>query len=397
MKIVLLTIFISLNLYSPFSVMVPLVANLFFVTCLFFSSTTVKLFSKFEKKIIFLSIIVFLWVLLVSIFNLSFDAYIIGKHFRIILNTILITIIVSNFKFKQHHFLYSIGISLFFNIIAVYLQNYFPITKNSFAIIAGYEKNFFDLRSFGLFSSYDSTGLSICLSLFFFGFLYLYCKKNIFIFLYVIIFMSSIYVSRFTMVISILSFIVMMPFIFYMIKGNISTYIIFLPILIIVGYSIYIKSSEIIQSSITGDTELNSSYGAASSDILFDDMLFLPESKFSTVFGLAKDPLNSDIGYVKIIFMEGLLGLFFIFYTYFYIFLHIKKRLNNEYFKRDVDFRVMFSFLTSIIVLMFVYNSKLLLLYGRGFHDFFIIITLGTNKFITRSLASKDNKEIVIG
>lgn len=382
MKIFFLTIFISLNLYSPFSVIVPIIANFFFVTCLFFASSSVKLFSKLEKRIVFLSMIVFLWVLLVSIFNLSFDAYILGKHLRIILNTILICIIVSNFKFKPNHFFYSIGISLFLNVVAVYLQNYLPTTKNLFAIVSGYEKSFFDLRSFGLFSSYDSTGLSICISLFFFGYLYLYNRKNIFIFLYVIIFISSIYVSRFTMVISILSFIVMMPFIFYKIKGNVSTYVIFLPILIIVGYSIYIKSSEIIQSSITGDVELNSSYGASSSDILFDDMLFLPENKFSTFFGLAKDPLNSDIGYVKIIFMEGIIGLSLILYTYYYIFKKIKRHMRYIDFDKNNDFKILYYFFCTLIVLLLIYNCKLLLLYGRGFHDFFIIVAFGINKLI---------------
>lgn len=385
MKIFFLTIFISLNLYSPFSVLIPVVANFMFVIFIVFASTSVKLFSKFDKIIIFLSVTVLLWVIFVSLFNLTFDNYILGKHLRIVLNTILISVVISNFNFKSYHFLYSIGISLFFNIVAVFLQNYIPTTKNLFAIIAGYEKNFFDLRSFGLFSSYDSTGLCICISLFFFGFLYLYTMKNIFIFLYLIIFISSIYVSRFTMVVSILCFIVMMPFIFYKIKSNISTYIIFLPILIFVGYYIFSRSSEIIKASIAGDVELNSSYGAASSDILFDQMIFLPESNFSTIFGLAKDPLNSDIGYVKIIFMEGLLGLSFIIYTYFYVFSYLKKKINGGYFNNNVDQKIMYAFLISIIVLMFIYNSKLLLLYGRGFHDFFIIIAFGINKFIKQS------------
>lgn len=184
------------------------------------------------------------------------------------------------------------------------------------------------------------------------------------------------------MVISILSFIVMMPFIFYKIKGNVSTYVIFLPILIIVGYSIYIKSSEIIQSSITGDVELNSSYGASSSDILFDDMLFLPENKFSTFFGLAKDPLNSDIGYVKIIFMEGIIGLSLILYTYYYIFKKIKRHMRYIDFDKNNDFKILYYFFCTLIVLLLIYNCKLLLLYGRGFHDFFIIVAFGINKLI---------------
>lgn len=393
MKIFLLTVFISLNYYAPFSVMVPIFGNIFFITCLLLSSKSFKLFSYFDKKIIFVTVIVFVWVLLVSLFNLSFDTYILGKHFRIIINTILLSIIVSNFKFSPKDFLYSIGLSLSINTLAVYVQNYLPNSKNVFAIVAGYDKSFFELRSFGLFSSYDSTGLSICLSLFFFGFIYMYIKKSFVIFLFIINFMASIYISRFTMVISVLSFIVMMPVIFYKIKGNVSTYIVFLPILILVGYSIYIKSSEIIQSSITGDVVLNESYGAASSDILFNDMLFLPESTISMFFGLAKDPLNSDIGYIKIIFMEGIVGLFFIFYSYYYVFSYINKMKRIDTLNRDIYLTTMFNFTISMIVLMFIYNSKLLLLYGRGFHDFFVILAFTINKFIIQFIEKKEFKE----
>lgn len=378
MKVIGLVLFLSVNLYSPYSVLTPLLFNLMLVVFFMFFSKGRPQISKFEIQLISFALIPLIWIVVVSGFHWGFDSYAVGRFFRGLTNLILVSVIIKNLRFNQKQILYAIGFTLLFNVIAVYVQTLVPSTKPLFQSISGYEKTLFDLRAFGLFSSYDSAGFCACLCIVFWGLMYIAKKNIVYIAFSFLPLVACLMISRFSMLVAALCFLVIGSVMLRRTKP-IYAISIFLPIALVVGYYFYDQAWFIIEASISGDKALTSSYSSSSSSVLLDNMIFFPDNIVSLFFGEGIDPTLSDIGYIKLIFMVGVLGTLFICWTYFYVFKYLKKRYHRNLFVTDND-KMMYQFICAFIVLLFVFNSKLLFFYGRGFHDLFIILVFAFYK-----------------
>lgn len=97
------------------------------------------------------------------------------------------------------------------------------------------------------------------------------------------------------------------------------------------------------------------------------------------IFGLAFDPNGTDIGYVKLFFHVGLLGLLII--TSLYLFLFVNIRSMEYKYASDSDFVILRRFFLFFIILSFVINYKSLELYSRGSFELLIIIYYVLVKF----------------
>jgi hypothetical protein len=68
----------------------------------------------------------------------------------------------------------------------------------------------------------------------------------------------------------------------------------------------------------------NGSFETRTTNLLFDEMYFLPDTIFETIigtgnFGRSNDYISSDVGYILIIFGAGLFGVFSVFFFYVYL------------------------------------------------------------------------------
>jgi hypothetical protein len=261
----------------------------------------------------------------------------------------------------------------------------FPSTKDFFGSISGYEKKDFALRAFGFYSSYDATGLNICLGICLWGLLYFYYRQFVFLILIAISFIATAYVSRFTMIFAVICFLLAFLFIFFS-KNQKPSHKLLVPLIVIVAiYGFYQYAYPILEATFglsDNDNEITQSYAIASHNILLNDMVFFPDNLLSTLLGEGIDPKETDIGYVKIVFMIGLSGLLMISSLFLYSFLYFRRKV--AIINHDNNIKIIWGVVISLGLLMFIFNTKLLLLYSRGFQDTFTIVIFSLNKFLIR-------------
>ena len=382
-KITLFIIF-GINIFNPFNSIIAPIVNLFILFLITTRKGELLAFSNFQKYLIKYSSLLLLLSVLISLANLTFDPYVLGKFLRSLINTILLCLIINNLNFKKNNYINSLVLVFFLNTLAVIIQYYFPQTKLNFALFSDFNKNLDQLRSFGLFSSYDATGLLTCISMLSVWCLYRYSKKIIYLLLFITFFLSSIYISRITMLVA--SFIFLCCVFDYLRKNNFfSIKIIFLlTILIYLGNYVFNQIYTIIFKSIVGDSLVNKTYSSSSGDILMNEMVYFPDSLFNLFMGTGVSADGSDIGYVKIIFMIGIFGLFLIVKYYYQTHKKLMRIIKQKFSSHDLQFRSLKFFLVGFIVINFIFNFKLLLIYSRGFHELYLLLILGFEKIYTK-------------
>lgn len=356
----------SFNLYTPLSVWTPILFNVFVLICCFLQEGKLKLLTCFQKNILLLALLLFIFSIFTSIANSYFSAYVYGRLFRIIINTVLLALVVRNIRVDMTICTTALSITLFLHVLSIYLQFIFPDLKPLFYSLLVTEKEFvaFDLRSFGLFSSYDSSGLCLCFTLTLFYCLFLYKSKVIYIVCFIITFLAAFLISRYTMVVACLLFLCMMYIIF--VKRRMLFYTVLTPLLILFISISYLLFCEYF---VYGDIRVEESYGN-STDILLNDMIVIPTEIMSFVIGTGESIANSDIGYIKLIFMHGILGLSLVLIIHLYVLRYLKNKLDVNKLCDVISFKYIYI----VLGLLLLFNCKLLLLYSRGFNDFFFLL-----------------------
>lgn len=359
-NVLIFAIFVAINLYN-FTLKYIVAADIFFLFFAVISHVSVKMDRK--TKIIFKNVLwILLYTLIVSVANQEFSSYTIGKPLRLLLFLYIYNIAGNIFyKFSEKEIDYGLALALLINVIFIYIEFFVPSTKDVIYSLLDTDKELKDvfLRSFGLYSSYDFTGLCVNILM-----LYLYIlirkTKNVLLTIpFVGTFIASFLVSRLTMMVSsMISFL----FLFEMYKRQRKTFLFLVfPIIGFIGYQVYEYAIILIDS-----VNINESYNESSFDILKDSMLFFPDSILECLFGTGLTQGGSDIGYVKLVFMIGIIG------TVMILRLYIKgykmlPRVSDSYARL---------FLFSVMILLFAYNSKLLFLCSRGISDLFFLLLI---------------------
>jgi hypothetical protein len=154
---------------------------------------------------------------------------------------------------------------------------------------------------------------------------------------------------------------------------------------------------------LSGDSDMSSDFTSGSFDALTSTHLdALQVSFFDLFFGFGKDPnkvlgMATDIGYIKIIYHVGLIGLISIFIIVLYILFKVIMFKVSE--NDNIDFLILKYFLIFYIIIILLFNFKSLELYSRGSHDMLLILFLFLNniKFNNSLLFNvNSNKQIKI-
>jgi hypothetical protein len=377
MNAFLLTLLIFVNMYTPYSLWVGVATNILLAIYVALTMRQYKKATKFEIVVIALSSLIFVWSFATSIANNTISPYVIGRFGRIVLNTVLISFIIKNAHFSFRSFITAIGMTLIINVLAVYIQWLYPASKDYFLNIAEFTKEIRgNLRSFGLYASFDSCGLNIITGMAFWGILFYYYRTKISIIFLLLTFISALFVSRTTMIVAGIFLCVICLFI---LKSS-KKYSVLLALLSI-SVGIYFYQQAILFLDLNSyyyvGYDAERSYTKYSLNALTGRMVFFPQDVFNLLFGEGIEPDGSDIGYIKLIFMTGLFGLLIIMFLYLYIIFFLNKKIKN-----NSEHRIIFWFSTALFIGMLIFNFKLLLLYGRGFHDIFILTCFTLNKFV---------------
>jgi hypothetical protein len=364
-------------MYTPYSLWVGVATNIILALYVAFTSKHYRKITNYEIWIIVISSVIFSWALATSIANATLSLYVIGRFGRIVLNVVLLSYIIRNKQFSIRSFINGMGIVLIINVFIVYIQLN-PAWKVYFLEIAEVTKEFKgSLRSFGLYSSFDPCGLNIVIGMFFWGILLYYYRLKISLLFLLLTFASSIFVSRTTMIVSGISLFVICLFIFKQSKKYFVLFVLLsIPICIYsFGYAMQFLD---LNSSYYYEYDADRSYSKHSFDVLTGRMIFFPADIFNLWLGEGIEPIDSDIGYIKLIFMIGILGLLLILCSYLYNIFDLRKKMNFD----NKEYNSIFWFIVAMFVCMLIFNCKLLLLYGRNFHDIFILTCFTLNKFL---------------
>lgn len=386
---IILFVFIFINLYNPYSVYLTFALNIAFIL---FTSVQANSEIRFNNTILILTFFILLWALFMMTIHSSFNIYVWGKYFRALISTISIMVVCSQMRVSLTKLIEILSYVLLSHIVAIIIQIIFPSVRIPMAIFFGFERETTIItslltRKLGLSSSYDTASLFSVSTMIFFLLLYSARKKRIYIFFSLLSFFASLQSSRVGMLIAItflLLYFIGLSFntdgkqrFLYVLLLLFSTAVLFIVILPIISstsnlffYESNYNFSFISESDYTTGTAKALLFGGSHWDPLFFEF-------FDLIFGFGKDPTSSfggrtDIGYVKIIYHVGIIGLIIVCLIYFYIFNKARKIRKNSI--KNSDEYIMATFILIFIIVLLFFNFKSLEMYSRGNHDLLLIV-----------------------
>ncbi|WP_348799459.1 hypothetical protein [Flavobacterium adhaerens] len=377
-KTFFLFVFLFFNIY-PFkvgSVNLGFFCNI--ILLMFFAGYNNSLSYFLKKDIFYFSIFLFLFSIITYFLTLKIDSFLLARNVRIVLSTITISLLFDKLIYSKKQFVNILKLVLLVNVLVVIFQFVFPETRNFFAPIVGYDKKLVPFRSFGVFNSFDYAGFYCLFSLVVFS-IVKDEKFKIFNSIAIIFSIVSCFLtSRTTMVFC----IVLIFYLIYLNRNKIrfvhlllAGYVIanvlieYINLLILVLTVSFPDFGDYFGISIPQDVVIADSYGNDSANALMDDMIVFPKG-YDLFFGLGLPPKNSDIGYIHLLFLYGLMGTIFIVLYHLYVFfkgIKILYKIREHYI-----YRVYFIF----ALLLIIYNYKLTFITGSGIYELFLILYL---------------------
>ncbi len=381
---ILLFFFLFINLYFPISPYLVLAVDI------------ILLLSYSKKKLITPSLrpFVVIPVILFFLASLSFllageegESFVVFKYIRTFISGIVVILLSYRIKVEPKYFLRCLGAVLVLHMIAIIAQSLYPPLSMMMAPYFNFarDEDFLlnmNVRKLGLAGGYDLASMLLVSSVVLF-YQQFFKTKNFLYFIFAVIALAlTLTVSRFGMVIcavtvayyAVISFtktgFVRLSGIFLSVIGGAVIVLLIIPILAStngllfdVGTISNVDISYFLQdySSASGTlydlTDPNSEHLGA----------FKQLDLFQFFFG-AGNSSDSDIGYMQFLFQIGLIGVSLLFFFYFEIIKRIRKIKTN-----DENLITIKTFLIVYIILLFVFNYKIQILYSRGFHELMII------------------------
>ena len=397
-KSILLFLFVFVNYYNPISVYLTLIINmvLFFLISFNNGSSTIR----FNRYIIVFTFLIFIWAMFIMLVRSNIDTQVLGKYFRVTTSTLLIMAVCNALHITAKQLIDVLTIIFLMHIISIGMQSVFPQLDIPMALFFGFGREStiiseYTTRKMGCSSSYDTAALISVVSMVFFSRQYVVRNKSIYLLFMFLSFLASTRSSRTGMVLGIFFFVVLFIVLFFKSKGK-KRLIPILCLLCGITFSVYVTFPILVHS--TGlfllEAEYNNSvistndYTTGTVSALTSTHLEAMEVPiFDLIIGFGIDPntmsdKSTDIGYVKLIYHVGIIGLLLILLLYLYILRQgiITKKKSEE---QSNEF-MLSSFLILYILLIVVMNYKSLEMYSRGSHDLLLIIFFVlTNKYTT--------------
>ncbi|QPB77930.1 hypothetical protein EHE21_00300 [Proteus sp. GOKU] len=324
-----------------------------------------------KKEIIFATIILLLiqsYVIITSTVNGVFTSNVVLIPIRNIIIIFSLYITILHYKLNFDKFIKIILYILLINTILIFIQF---ILHLNFGIIDYLYNPQFPLemintvRKPGYFTGYPVAGFISNMGAIFSIYIYRNNKKFIYIYIYILFFITSLITARTALLFNIL----ILPFVILSLNKRHFFYLI---IIFIISTSLFIIYSNNYTIAIFNKFKVVFEFlieqkGDHSTNDLIKNHYKLPNDLLTFSFGNALDPQEfSDVGYVQAIFKGGMtlfsITLFFYFYLFTSIFKNISKNKKNMFF------------ILSITSCFIFYNFKGPYLLSRTVGDFIIII-----------------------
>lgn len=362
----LLAFVLFINLYASFSTILPIFLDMIVVLGLLIRNGKISLLNRYQTNLLLISVLIVSLLMVSAIGNMKFSSYSLFRGIRISLLLAMIGLFCNNYMYKISikTFTNTLFLVMLINVLCVYFQMIYPDCKQTFYSLFFTEKEYkmLPLRAFGLYSSYDATGLCTCGLLLLLFAKFLSYPKFKYFYWFLFVFISVFFISRYSMILGI--------FILLLFAGAIARYrfkvfiTIFFPLFVVItAYLVYYIIS------ILSSLDLAYSYG--DSEDMLVEMIVFPDDIWSYIIGTGNTIDTSDIGYVKIVYMMGVSGVLAYLFFYGYSIYWMK----GEVFANK-DYACLSLYAFSSLILLWLFNFKLLLIYSRGYADLYLIVII---------------------
>lgn len=393
---IILFVFLFLNMYFPISPFFVMGANIIF----FFVCGKPNI-TKINRYILGISFVLMIIVTLAAaIFSMTDNTTIIFKYVRIFVSTYLLISITNRIKVRTDLFVRVFAFTLLLHSFVIILQIAYPPLSQIIAPIFNFNRDsdllkYMLVRKLGLTGGFDASSFVLVMSEILFFYIYYKDKNPVYIFLSIISLVLTLFTSRLGLLIGLVVFLF---FSYILFKSKTKKNKILGIVVISAGLLFAVK----VMLPIFASTNIIDTAGGSSSDISFFTQDY--STKNGTVdaltgsqikvynnltfleafFGKAED-VNSDIGYIQIIFQVGWIGLILIVFLHFCM---LQNVLRMKPISTDAD--IIRKFIILYIIVLFIFNYKVLLMFSRAYYDILVILVCYLNHVQTKSI---DNYE----
>jgi hypothetical protein len=330
-------------------------------------------------------LIITMYALTVSIFAGIDDFYIPLRQLRAALTLAFLGITFYNARLAPVTFLNLLILALLLNVFAIGIQIAIPDSKAVFAQLWEFDKGFVPLQAFGLTAGYDAAGymciMGACLSV---AAMYYSTRRLRYFLSFTLFIVATLFTSRNNIAMAIvLLFTVSFACLLrgkgvlraigagYLVACAYVSYAYILPVFIAT-----IPFLDFLEFTSALDTNLIS-YSRHSGEILLTaESWYFPLNVHEIAFGTGMNP-RTDIGYVKLVHLIGVVGLTLVMFFYGGLLLRgVKLRavLRSMSGRDAMALRTLNVSFIVLIAFTFVINLKSLYFFTRGFHEFWIIL-----------------------
>ncbi|MGB6055994.1 MAG: hypothetical protein WBG17_12235 [Burkholderiaceae bacterium] len=386
----LLSVLVFQNIFNTFSPYLTLAINIAVATTLLIRH---QLRFTPPAPIVVVSVYAVLaWMLLVTVFRGDAESQIVLKYFRTTLAVSLFALIFGSCRIPASSVVKAINFALGFHILLVMLQLALPDLTMITAPVFGFEREMtifetYTLRKLGASSSYDTASLLSIAALLFFYFQFKQGKGSMYFLMAAVAFVATLMSSRTGMALSFLVAIAL--FLQAILKARLIW-----KLVIVFGFAgflvaMYITLFPLLLQTL-GLTELQSDdasfvfaatdYGTTGTLVALteDHLKPLDQPLSGLIIGFGVDPntigLETDIGYVKLIYHVGIVGTLVILFTHLYMLIATYMFAGASV--RDSDRALIARFLFALIAISLAFNYKSLELHSRGIGDFIYMLFL---------------------
>lgn len=331
---------------------------------------------------IFALAIFYVYTLFLAAINGGEDSYTLLRYFRFLASAILLPLVFCFLRnYSAETVIRMIGSCMIVHALFVIIQMLFPEFKEVMGPWVGYNNQMFLLRAFGLVGAYDAAAAYLCIGMLIYASLFYagargYRIGAAILFLWV----AGLFTGRLFMVIG--TIILGAIFFYYLFRGAMSAVKLVLLTIFMVGIvSVWMTFGEFIMASFTADSDVYLSnelfqreggYSLSSMGYISDMMSqFYPEEPINLMFGGLSNPEWTDIGYSKLLYTHGLVGLVWMLCIYVILVVASVSRR-----RRLLELPSIVTMFTFFIILIF--NYKMLVFGSRGYTELLLILVLSS-------------------
>jgi len=338
----------------------------------------------------FLLLLIMAHTILVIVGNGDAELYPLLRHVRATASTLLLGFVFYNLgrrkQINSRKLLDVLLLCLVTNAIVIVAQIEFPSLKPLMAETVGFDKRFVVLRGFGLTAGYDTAGY-LCVFGAIIAAMCAYSWKGVRYQALVLFFLAvTVFTSRSTMALALL--VAASIIVLYLANGRLSlrinaTILGLSGITVAVLYIIPLLAAtfsfvrDFGVDHRTNELDFVGSFAATELSKWKESMWILPDDAMTLLVGAGTSAPQSDLGYVKVVFMVGLFGFAWIMAVYLAMFLFCKRiwsQCRSARSGQDEGLKILASCACIFIVVLLAINVKNLYFLTRIYHELIVIL-----------------------